>query len=215
MAAWGLLAAWALHDAEELATMAGWARRARPRLAQRFPWVPDRVWDAMDVDQRHVNVAIGLMGGVVAAAAASGPRSGFYRAALAAFGAHGVVHLAQAAVVRGYTPGVVTAPLVVIPYSVWAWRRLEDKRLSSSSWLLLPLALGGVHAAAHILTTRRDQIAPRDPSTPHDRTSVAEGTSPPQPASPRPRARAAARRLTTPGDGVLGRLLTRRHDRWF
>ncbi|MEU7891791.1 HXXEE domain-containing protein [Nonomuraea sp. NPDC049152] len=171
MAAWGLLAAWALHDAEELATMAGWARKARPRLAERFPWVPDRVWEAMDVDQRHVNVAIGLMGGVVAAAAASGPRSGFYRAALAAFGAHGVVHLAQAAAVRGYTPGVVTAPLVVIPYSVWAWRRLEDKRLSSSSWLLLPLVLGGVHAAAHVLTTPRDHTTPpgRRPTKQRDR----------------------------------------------
>ncbi|MGI5281775.1 HXXEE domain-containing protein [Nonomuraea polychroma] len=64
---WGLLAAWAVHDAEEVATMAGWARKARPRLERRFPNVP---WERLEVSQRHVNVAIGLMGGVMAGAAA-------------------------------------------------------------------------------------------------------------------------------------------------
>lgn len=154
MAAWGLLAAWTLHDAEELATMASWAREHRSELTERFPWIPEGVWE---LDQRHVTVAIGLMGALVACAAASGPKSALYRAAVTSFGVHGVIHLAQAAAMRGYTPGAVTAPLVVIPYSVWAWRRLEDRRLPAWSWLLLPLALGGVHAAAHVLTKPRDR----------------------------------------------------------
>ncbi|WP_211370731.1 HXXEE domain-containing protein, partial [Nonomuraea turkmeniaca] len=55
---WGLLAAWAVHDAEELATMARWVRAARPRLEERFPWIP---WERLEVSQQHVNVAIGLM----------------------------------------------------------------------------------------------------------------------------------------------------------
>ncbi|MEV1173094.1 HXXEE domain-containing protein [Nonomuraea sp. NPDC049784] len=152
---WGLLAAWAVHDAEELATMAGWARKAR----ERWPWVPE-------VSQRHVNVAIGLMGGMVAGASALGARTGgrspVFQAALLGFGAHGVVHLAQAAVARRYTPGVVTAPLVVIPFSVWAWRRLRAAgvpvRAGASGWAgvaAFPLAVGGVHALAHALTRPR------------------------------------------------------------
>ena len=157
---WGLLAAWAVHDAEELATMAGWARRARPRLEERWPGVP---WERLEVSQRHVNVAIGLMGGVMAGAAALGARTGgrsaVFQAVLAGFGLHGAGHLAQAAVTRGYTPGAVTAPLVVIPYSVWAWRRLRAEgvpaRAEPASLLALPLVLGAVHAAAHRITRRR------------------------------------------------------------
>ncbi|MFI7700790.1 HXXEE domain-containing protein [Nonomuraea sp. NPDC049480] len=167
---WGLLAAWAVHDAEELATMARWARAARPRLEQRLPWVP---WDRLEVSQRHVNVAIGLMGGVMAGAAALGARTGgrsaVFQAALAGFGAHGVTHLAQAAVTRGYTPGAVTAPVVVIPFSVWAWRRLRAAgvqarpgRAGVAALAAFPLVLGGVHALAHALTKpRRRSAAPR------------------------------------------------------
>ncbi|MFG1695910.1 HXXEE domain-containing protein [Nonomuraea sp. NPDC049309] len=158
--AWGLLGAWVVHDAEELATMARWTRQARPRLESRLPWVP---WERLEVSQAHVNMAIGLMGGVMAGAAALGARTGgrspVFQAALAGFGAHGVVHLAQAALVRGYVPGVVTAPLVVLPYAVWAWRRLRAAGVPVTSHAgglaALPLVLAGVHALAHALTGRR------------------------------------------------------------
>ncbi|WP_223190957.1 HXXEE domain-containing protein, partial [Nonomuraea terrae] len=152
-----------VHDAEELATMAGWTRRARPRLERHVPWVP---WERLDLPQRHVNTAIGLMGGVIAGAAAMGARTGgrsaTFQAALAGFGVHGVGHLAQAAVTRGYTPGAVTAPLVVIPYALWAWRRLREAGVPTSAGpstatalAAFPLVLGGVHALAHVLTHRR------------------------------------------------------------
>ncbi|WP_187414641.1 HXXEE domain-containing protein [Nonomuraea sp. PA05] len=152
--AWGLLAAWVVHDAEELATMARWTKAARPRLEERLPGV------RLDVSQAHVNVAIGLMGGVMAVASALGARTGgrsaVFQAALAGFGVHGVVHLAQAAIYRGYTPGVVTAPVVVIPYSVWAWRRLRRAgvplRGPGAAVVAFPLVLAGVHALAHALT---------------------------------------------------------------
>ncbi|GAA0953705.1 HXXEE domain-containing protein [Nonomuraea longicatena] len=150
---WGLLAAWMVHDAEEVATMAPWLRKARQ---ERFPWLPE-------VSQKQVNVAIGLMGGLIAAACADGARTGgrspLFQSVLAGFGVHGLVHLGQAAAVRGYTPGAVTAPLVVLPFSVWAWRRLKAEgvpvRGGSASWWGLaafPLAAAGVHAAAHVLT---------------------------------------------------------------
>jgi len=164
---WGLLAAWALHDAEELATMARWSRRARPRLERLFPSVP---WERLEVSQAHVNVAIVLMGAVMAAASASGARTGgrsrLFQAALAGFGAHGVVHLAQAAATRGYTPGAATSPVVVIPFSVWAWRRLKAAGVpvtggssTAAALAALPALLAGIHALAHTLTTRPGQKA--------------------------------------------------------
>lgn len=60
--------AWALHDAEELATVPGWWRREMPALRERFPTVPEAVWRrAGSVDGREFAVAVGVMAAVVAA----------------------------------------------------------------------------------------------------------------------------------------------------
>ncbi|MFF9348515.1 HXXEE domain-containing protein [Streptomyces sp. NPDC014734] len=171
---WGLLAAWAANDLEELATMAGWARSARPELRKRLPRVPERVWARMELSQREVAVAIGLVGVVMAAASADGARTGgrspFFRTVLVGFGAHGVVHLAQSLAYRGYTPGVVTAPTVVVPYSVWAVRRLRAAGVevggtgtTAAASALLPLIVAGAHGLARGITGahRRGDGAPR------------------------------------------------------
>lgn len=126
----GLLAAWVVHDTEELATVPRWVRTRLPDLRERFPRVPEAVWRRLgSVDAREFTTAVAAMAVVVAAAAADGHRTGgrsaVYQTALDAFGLHGVVHLAQAAVLRGYTPGAVTSPLVVIPFTLWARTRLR------------------------------------------------------------------------------------------
>jgi hypothetical protein len=126
----GLLAAWALHDAEELATLPRWLRRNTPTLRKRFPAVPEAVWRrAESLDGREFAVAVGLMGATVTAASAAGlatgGRSAVYRTALNGFGLHGLVHLAQSAAVRGYTPGAATSPLLVVPFTLWARGRLR------------------------------------------------------------------------------------------
>jgi Protein of unknown function with HXXEE motif len=154
---WGLFAAWALHDAEELATMAGWADRARPRLKKHLPWIPARVWDRMSVSQEHAIAAIGVMACVIGTAAARGARtngrSPFCQAVLAGFGLHAVPHVASAVLTRGYTPGVVTAPTVVAPFALWAWRRLRRAGVPiapvpPAAPLLGPLVVAGAHVAA-------------------------------------------------------------------
>lgn len=169
---WGLLGAWTLHDLEELVMIPGWSRRARPRLERVLPWVPSRVWDSLDVSPRHNATAIGLVGLIVAAAAADGARtngrSGFYQTTLLAFGAHSLAHIGHAVATRGYTPGVVTAPLVVAPFSLWAWRRLrragvlEATRSTSLELLALPVTLAAVHGLAHVLTNARTTTEPSD-----------------------------------------------------
>ncbi|WP_199577838.1 HXXEE domain-containing protein [Streptomyces sp. CRB46] len=161
----GLLAAWALHDAEELATVPGWWRRELPALRERFPTVPEAVWRrAGSVEGREFAVAVGAMAAVVAAASAAGRltggRSAVYRTALDAFGLHGLVHLAQAGLVRGYTPGSATSSLVVVPFTLWARHRLRRAgvlRPTRPRDLAVGLGLAGVatvgtHAVGRWLT---------------------------------------------------------------
>lgn len=126
----GLFAAWALHDAEEVAFGPRWIRENVPALRKRFPQVPDSVWQFMETfDDREFRAAVGVMAVIVAAAAASGHRTGgrsaFFQGALNGFGLHGVMHLAQAAAARGYTPGSATSPVIVIPFTLWARARLR------------------------------------------------------------------------------------------
>ncbi|ASR39081.1 hypothetical protein BAY61_07970 [Prauserella marina] len=158
---WGLFAAWLVHDAEELLTMPGWTERARPRLERLLPSVPGESWDRLAVSRSHTAIAIGTVGAVVAAASAAGARtgghSGFYRSVLTAFGWHAASHLAGSVATRGYTPGVVTAPTVVAPFSVWAWRELRKAGVpagggSWSSAVSFPAVVAGAHGLATVVT---------------------------------------------------------------
>ncbi|MGD3108032.1 HXXEE domain-containing protein [Streptomyces sp. YGL11-2] len=126
----GLFAAWALHDAEEVAFGPRWVRENVPALRKRFPRVPERAWRALEgVTEREFAAAVGVMGAIVAAAAVRGHRTGgrsaFFQSTLDGFGLHGLLHLAQAAATRGYTPGSATSPVIVIPFTLWARGRLR------------------------------------------------------------------------------------------
>lgn len=153
---YGLLAAWAVHDLEEIAGAAYWSRRVVPRLRRRHPRVPDRVWRTAAVDPTTMAKAVGLMGVAVAGAAIAGERTGgrspLFQAAIAGFGLHGVTHLAGSLLARDYTPGVITAPVLVIPYALWARRQLARAgvwRPMSTADAALSLAVaGGLVAAA-------------------------------------------------------------------
>ncbi|WP_308368673.1 HXXEE domain-containing protein [Streptomyces sp. ISL-36] len=160
---YGLLAAWALHDAEEVVFGPRWVREHLPELRERFPEVSERVWRVMEgVDEREFAVAVGAVGAVVAAAAVAGHRSGgrsaFFQAALNGFGLHGLVHLAQAAAVRGYTPGSATSPLVVVPFTLWARGRLRRAgvlRPTRAKDAVAGLAVAaGVTLAAHAVARK-------------------------------------------------------------
>ncbi|MFH9724475.1 HXXEE domain-containing protein [Streptomyces sp. NPDC017254] len=156
LATYGLFLAWAVHDVEELAFGPRWLRENVPLLRERFPGVPEAVWRAAEsVDEREFTLAVGVMAAVVGAAAVAGARSGgrsaFYQGALNGFGLHGLVHLAQAAAVRGVTPGSVTSPLVVVPFTLWARGRLRRAGVLRPSGLLDVVAGLGVAAGATVL----------------------------------------------------------------
>jgi hypothetical protein len=134
------------HDLEEVLTAGRWQRTGPAAMRRRFPRAPQRLFDLAVPSPRQMTIAVGVVGlGVLAATgsalvdlvsareqAASGTPGAarpagemrLLQVALAAFTAHGVTHLASAAGLRSYTPGVVTVPLVIAPYSLWAWRTL-------------------------------------------------------------------------------------------
>jgi hypothetical protein len=133
--------------------------------------------------QAHITTAIGGMGLLVAAAAADGVRSGgrsaFFRGSLLAFGVHGFGHVGASVAGRRYTSGVLTAPTVVIPYWVWARRRLGtegvaelDRRAAVTAAAVLPL-LPGLHVLTYLLLRRRSR-------------AVGAGSGGPTTARPRP-----------------------------
>lgn len=159
----GLMAAWVLHDAEELATGPRWISENLPALRERFPGVPEPVWRVMaGVEPREFAVAVGVMAAFVGSAAVAGHRtggrSGFYQGALDGFGLHGLVHLAQAAAVRGYTPGAVTSPLIVVPFTLWARGRLRRAGVlkpARARDIAMGLAVAaGATAASHAVARR-------------------------------------------------------------
>lgn len=167
---WGLLAAWLVHDAEELVTMPRWLARARPRLERRLPGIPDRIWRHLAPDQTHTAVAIGFMGCLIAAAAYDGDRtdgrSPLFQVVLAGFGAHAVPHLGSAVLTGGYTPGLVTAPTVVVPYALWASRRLnragvERADVPAAAYALLPVTIGAAHLGARAVAALRTRLQQR------------------------------------------------------
>ncbi|MFJ1864674.1 HXXEE domain-containing protein [Streptomyces sp. NPDC088097] len=72
----GLLAAWTLHDLEEVATTARRSRTRVPLLRARHPGLPDRMWRGVtDVDGREFATAVALLGVVVTEAAVDGYRT--------------------------------------------------------------------------------------------------------------------------------------------
>lgn len=161
----GLFNAWLIHDLEEWFTMAPWSRRNADKIARTLPVRPP--WGDGAISDDHAHAAIATMGAVILAASAMGVksrgRSGLFQTALLGFGIHGLSHLGASALFRGYTPGVVTAPIVVLPYSVWALRKLNRAgvlRNNPSSWaaaaVAVPVTIGGVHlASAGLLKARR------------------------------------------------------------
>ncbi|MBP2338449.1 hypothetical protein JOF41_004627 [Saccharothrix coeruleofusca] len=156
---WGLLVAWLAHDAEELATTSWWTRRQAG--------VPT-------VTPARSAVAIGVVGAVMAAAAADGARTGgrsrFFQAALTGFGLHSITHVAGSVVFRGYTPGVLTAPTVVAPFALWARRRLRRAGVAAPTdpraLLWFPVVVGAAHAIAHFTTPVRQNTTRIRPSRP-------------------------------------------------
>lgn len=155
----GLFWAWAANDLEELITMGPWSRRhgseLASKLAGRLPHSAPR-WVDGGLSEKHVRVSISIVGCLMLALAERGRAtegsSRLFQAGLLGFGVHGFTHLLNSAAWRGYTPGVATAPTIVIPFSAWAIRELArhgvlrlDGRTVAAALVGLPVTILGIH----------------------------------------------------------------------
>jgi hypothetical protein len=84
-------------------------------------------------------------------------------AMLAAYTLHGGTHILIALALRAYVPGLATVPLVILPYSWWAWTQLRYanvplpwRRLwrdaARGGFVATGLAVGG-HVVADVLVS--------------------------------------------------------------
>jgi Protein of unknown function with HXXEE motif len=121
---WGLFTAWVVHDTEEVLTATWWSRQTTTKL--RAEGLPGWLVDSVTTTTARFAVAAAVVGVAVLLVTRHGlhtaGRSPVFQAAVLVFGWHGLVHVGQAAILRGYVPGLVNAVLVVVPYAVWAWR---------------------------------------------------------------------------------------------
>lgn len=150
--------------------------RSLPATIARLPkGVRERVGLlASRVDQRHVDVAISVMGLLYLAAAIDGWRSAgrgrLFHDVQLVFGLHGFGHVASAIATRGYTTGVATSPTVVLPQWWWARSRLARAGVPDASRLGRALAIVGawlaVSHAIGALASRRARPRARSAAEP-------------------------------------------------
>lgn len=132
---WAAPLVFAVHDGEELLAIVPWLRAHRAIL-------PEIARPLADVTTSQLAAAMLLLfvGLIVAAAhgvrrARRGRRSMLFLLLAGALVGNALTHLGQALIVRGYTPGLATALLVVLPYGYALGRRLEARRmLAMRAW---------------------------------------------------------------------------------
>ena len=129
---WLLPLAFVVHDAEEIFTMPAWF------TAHEHP-----------ASLGHVALAIAFFFAlfiVITAGVSLRPRSFAWRALygglLGTFLLHGFVHVAQAIAFLAYTPGLITAVLVVLPASAYLWITLLKREAIDLKPSLLMSILG-------------------------------------------------------------------------
>ncbi|WP_372910705.1 HXXEE domain-containing protein [Salinigranum sp.] len=147
---WLVPVSWVVHDVEELLALPAWRRRNESALRRAARWssVTRRLVAAFPDSRGTFAVAatlvgLFLLGGTVAGV--TDPRGVgllVFAVCLGGYGLHGPVHVAQAAVFRGYVPGVVTAASLVVPTVAFVYWRLLDAGLLTPTTAGVTAAVG-------------------------------------------------------------------------
>jgi hypothetical protein len=141
---WLLPVLFMFHDFEEILTVEAWGNKHGPAVtAALSPGLQKRFAPLMGMTTRNfamdvLFVYILIVG--VTFVAVFLEFYWLYLAVLAVFLLHVFTHLAQSLVLKQYTPGVVTAVLIALPYSLYAFYRLLHENVVSEAdigWSLL------------------------------------------------------------------------------
>jgi hypothetical protein len=136
-----------IHNGEEALTMPRWAAENLLTVAQQFSVHISRVPTA---DELYVALAMGALVPLLVALVAflSGPRTlALYLLA----GIQGIMlanafvpHLVGTIILRRYTPGVVTAVLVIIPFSIFWFHRIRRRGFAERRPLIISFVVGAL-----------------------------------------------------------------------
>ena len=153
---WAFPVAFFIHDfGEELPMMAPFVR-ANPQLLAKLP---ARMVRLLDLTTAQTAVAMSCELGLTGLAAylatrPARPRRALYNAVLAVFFLHVFTHAGQAILLRRYVPGVVTALLVALPYSLYAGYRLSRAGLLHRDEIRRAVRTGALLAVPGVLAAR-------------------------------------------------------------
>ena len=145
---WLLPVSWLVHDLEEIATIEWWSRRWKHSERDDISTVQRRLVRVLASGRRRFALAVALVGCVVVGATVLGVSDPngvgmvVYITVLGGYFLHAFVHLGQSIVLRGYTPGLVTAVLLVIPTSVYLYWRLLSAPLLDVEIVIVTGILG-------------------------------------------------------------------------
>jgi hypothetical protein len=137
-ALWLLPATFIVHDSEEILTIPSWIARNEPTLQaiRRLGPLGDRVVANLPRTTGAVATAVAVELIVLAIATAwlsrhprRGLGLGIYTVLLGLFVGHSVTHVGLTILFRGYTPGVITAVVLIPPMGVYLYRRLLESSL--------------------------------------------------------------------------------------
>lgn len=161
---WLLPLSWVVHDLEELLLRDRWKRRNGTRLDELANRSRNtaRVVRIHSTSTREFGVAVLVVGALLFSVTAvatqnlDGNWTILYAIFLGGYFFHAFIHVGQSVLLRGYTPGVVTAVTVVMPastilYSVLLQASVFDGRLVVLTALTGLLVFFPVVRGAHLL----------------------------------------------------------------
>jgi len=138
---WAFPLAFLIHDCEEIFTMERFTREN----SERFPKFLRNI-AAITTRQFTLAVVVLLVLTLLAAYLATRPQRqmDLFTLALAIFLVHILGHIAQTVFFRGYTPGLITALLVVLPYSLYGFHRLFTTNLIGGDSFTTSMLVGAL-----------------------------------------------------------------------
>ena len=149
---WAFPLAFLLHDLEEIFTMERFSRENR----ERFPKFLRNI-AAITTKQFTMAVGVLLVLTLLASYLATRPQRqvDLFTITLAIFLVHILGHVAQTMFFRRYTPGLITALLVVLPYSLYGFHRLFTANLVGGDSFTTSILVGALLLAPLLLAVRQ------------------------------------------------------------
>ncbi|MBW4838142.1 MAG: HXXEE domain-containing protein [Paenibacillaceae bacterium] len=143
---WLFLVSFVIHDMEEIIWVGPWAKRNRHKVAVAVPPRMKRsLTQMLNITSSQFAVAV-LLEFIVfvpfTLMAAEQGRFFIFLSFNTLFFLHVFTHVAQSVYLKMYTPGVVTAVLIVLPYSLVLFNRLLSDNLVTWGEILLSIPVG-------------------------------------------------------------------------